>query len=522
MSLLLQALQKAAKNRESAGTPVDEPAHAAPQAAPVSSDPPAIEPGLMPPSAILPASFAIEEEQRPRPKENELSLAEDDLFEPEESVPEEALPGERFEPFGAAPAASPADAAAVLRANEAAEASWLDSLRERPVWALGFAAIIFLVGYAGYVYLQIFHPGLLRGEFMRQPIAAKSPPPSTMRPLPPAPAQPSAAAQPAAPSKSGTTAQTVPSVATPSNATTGAVGTAGGSAQPPTPPKVEAVKPAPAVASTGTQTGGTKQATPKSLPAPIVTAKASSLPSAAVSGDAEPAPRAERPLPTERRRSMKRSTEGSVSISALEHEISSSPAEPRAATVAPLIKDAYQALQDGRLDQAENLYRNALQGDGQNVDALLGLAGIAAQRGQSQQAIGFYERALEVEPRNASAQAGLIALIGQADPQASETRLKQLIAREPSAFLHYSLGNLYAGQNQWPAAQQSYYQAFQMQPDNPDYAYNLAVGLEHLSQPKIALSYYRKAIDLSFRKGRATFDQNRVIERIGQLSARYD
>jgi tetratricopeptide (TPR) repeat protein len=190
--------------------------------------------------------------------------------------------------------------------------------------------------------------------------------------------------------------------------------------------------------------------------------------------------------------------------------------------VAPTVKEAYQALQDGRLEHAETLYRRTLQSDAQNVDALLGLAALSVQRGQAQQAIGFYERALEAEPRNSVAQAGLIALLGQADPQMSETRLKQLIAREPSAFLLFSLGNLYAGQNQWPAAQQAYFQAYQMQTDNPDYAYNLAVGLEHLNQPKLALTYYRKAIELSFQKGRANFDQKSVIERIGQLSARYD
>ena len=71
-------------------------------------------------------------------------------------------------------------------------------------------------------------------------------------------------------------------------------------------------------------------------------------------------------------------------------------------------------------------------------------------------------------------------------------------------------------------AQSAYFQAYQMQPDNPDYAYNLAIGLEHLSQPKLALTYYRKALELSFQKGPANFDQNRVIERIGQLSARVD
>lgn len=223
-----------------------------------------------------------------------------------------------------------------------------------------------------------------------------------------------------------------------------------------------------------------------------------------------------------KRRVRKEPTEPVMSTPALENEISSKPVEAGTAVVAPLVKDAYHAMQEGQLDRAETLYRNALQNDAQNVDALLGLAAIAAQRAQVQQSIGFYERALEIEPRNATAQAGLIALMGQADPQMSESRLKQLIAREPSAFLYYSLGNLHAIQNQWPAAQQAYYQAFQMQQDNPDYAYNLAVGLEHLNQPKLALTYYRKAIELSFAKGRANFDQNRVIERIGQLSARHD
>ena len=129
----------------------------------------------------------------------------------------------------------------------------------------------------------------------------------------------------------------------------------------------------------------------------------------------------------------------------------------------------------------------------------------------------------ELEPRNAVAQAGLIAIIGQADPQMSETRLKQLIAREPSAFLYFSLGNLYARQDAvGQPHRQAYFQAYQLQPDNPDYAYNLAIGLEHLDQPKLALTYYRKALDLSFQKGHANFDQNRVIERIGQLAARVD
>jgi tetratricopeptide (TPR) repeat protein len=129
---------------------------------------------------------------------------------------------------------------------------------------------------------------------------------------------------------------------------------------------------------------------------------------------------------------------------------------------------------------------------------------------------------LELEPRNSYAQAGLIAMVGSADPAASESRLRQLIARDPSGFLYFTLGNLYADQGLWPAAQQAYFQAFQSQPENPDYAFNLAVGLEHIGQTKPALDYYRKALDLSFRKGRANFDQSLVIQRVGQLSTRVE
>jgi Flp pilus assembly protein TadD len=193
--------------------------------------------------------------------------------------------------------------------------------------------------------------------------------------------------------------------------------------------------------------------------------------------------------------------------------------EAPAATATTLLQ-AWEALQRGQFAQAQTLYEKAEQAEPQNVDALLGLAALAAQRGNTELAARQYSRVLELEPRNPTAQAGLISLLGQADPQMSESRLKQLIARDPSPNLYFALGNLYARTMQWAPAQQAYFQAYQLQPDNPDYAYNLAVGLEHLSQPKLALTYYRQALELGNLKGHAGFDGARVQERIGQLTAR--
>ncbi len=150
---------------------------------------------------------------------------------------------------------------------------------------------------------------------------------------------------------------------------------------------------------------------------------------------------------------------------------------------------------------------------------MLGLASALSQQGQGAAASQLYLRALEQDPQNTYAQAGLLNVAGQADPAAAEARLKQLISRNPSAFLYFSLGNLYAGQGEWAAAQNAYFQAHKLAPDNPDYAFNLAVGLEHVSQPRIALDYYRRAVSLAQARGHAQFELARVENRIRSLEA---
>ncbi len=186
-------------------------------------------------------------------------------------------------------------------------------------------------------------------------------------------------------------------------------------------------------------------------------------------------------------------------------------------TINPLLSDAYAALNAGKLDSSQQLYRQLLRSEPGNLDALLGLAAIATQQGDSAQASTHYLKVLELDPRNALAQAGLIGMLGQADPLAAETRLKQLIARDPSAYLYFALGNVYADQNRWPDAQQTYFQAHHLQPDNPDYAYNLAVGLEHIGQPGPALNFYRRALQLAAAKGRSNFSAAAAQERVSKL-----
>lgn len=184
--------------------------------------------------------------------------------------------------------------------------------------------------------------------------------------------------------------------------------------------------------------------------------------------------------------------------------------------IIPELAQAWQALQDGQLETARMLYQRLLRQEPRNVDLLLGMATVMARTNATSEAGRLYLRALDIEPKNIYAQAGLMNVLGGADPAGSEARLKQLLAEQPAAFLHFALGNLYSGRGRWNEAQQAYFEAHRMESDNPDYAFNLAVSLEQINQPKPALNYYQRALALQQRRS-AGFDRAAVEARIVQL-----
>jgi len=365
-----------------------------------------------------------------------------------------------------------AQAATVMQAGKRSPASGaLSFLVNRPVYAIGGLAALFLAGFGVYVYLQIAHPAMLRNLLAGAPPAQPAPvapPPAATQPPPGAVAQGqvtgSAATGPAA---APGAAPLAPPVLTTAN-------------NPPPAAEPAGAKPAAsAAAAAAVAAGGAAAAAPRPARA------------------AEPPPE---PAPAQADRGGIRVQRGG-----------SGP------TLNPALVEAYQALEAGRLDAAQRGYQQLLRAEPRNVDALLGLAAIAAQQGDNENATKHYARILEIEPRNSYAQAGLLSVTGAADPLAAESRLKQLIAREPSAYLYFTLGNLYADQKQWAAAQSAYFQAHTLEPANPDYAYNLAVGLEHLNQPRPALGFYRQAVKLAQARGSANFSVPGAQSRIGAL-----
>lgn len=186
--------------------------------------------------------------------------------------------------------------------------------------------------------------------------------------------------------------------------------------------------------------------------------------------------------------------------------------------VSPELTSAYQAFNNGDLTAAQQQYDTALRQDANNRDALLGLAALSARQNQTDKAAAYYQRLLELDPADSTATAGLIGL-RQGDAGQSESRLKAALAANPEAApVQFALGNLYSQQGRWSEAQQAYFRAFSAAPDNADYAYNLAIGLDRLNQGKLALTYYQRALALAQDKT-VGFDRNTLRQRMHELGA---
>jgi tetratricopeptide (TPR) repeat protein len=185
----------------------------------------------------------------------------------------------------------------------------------------------------------------------------------------------------------------------------------------------------------------------------------------------------------------------------------------------PQVSSGYAAYQAGDIAKARSEYQQVLREEPANRDALLGLAAVEMRAQRYDLSYGYYQRILQADPRDAYAQAGLLALRGeQLDPVLVESRVKSLLAADREAtVLYFTLGNQYALQGRWAEAQQAYFKAYAAEPDNADYAFNVAVSLDQLRQPKLALEYYRRALALAEKRS-ASFAQDMARTRVQQLS----
>ena len=141
------------------------------------------------------------------------------------------------------------------------------------------------------------------------------------------------------------------------------------------------------------------------------------------------------------------------------------PASGRAEDLVNTLRRAVRHLQAGRLDQAEDLYRQVLEKKPNQPLALHSLGLIAYQRGHYEDAAEFVSQAI------------------CADPQ--------------SALLYNTMGVISDALNKSDQAIRAYCKAIKLKPDYAEAHKNLALAYQHLKHYKEAISSFQQAIALA-------------------------
>ena len=155
------------------------------------------------------------------------------------------------------------------------------------------------------------------------------------------------------------------------------------------------------------------------------------------------------------------------------------------ATVQTLLRDALGLQQMGRLGEAETLYREALDKDPKNFDALHLLGRIKVQQGRQQEAVWLLSAAVKRNPRSA----GALMLLGST---------------------HIALGRL-------DEALSCFDQAAAAEPNNNQVLFNRAVALELAGRPSQALPIYDRLVRENPGDAQAWLNRGTVLGRVGKF-----
>jgi len=191
----------------------------------------------------------------------------------------------------------------------------------------------------------------------------------------------------------------------------------------------------------------------------------------------------------------------------------------KADPVAEKLEEAWAAYEAAQYDRAKTLYKDVLIIEENNRDALLGLGAIAVVEKDNVAARNTYILLLQQDPRDPIAIAAIASLRNsEVSTEADEKYLLNMLQRNPDdAHLNFALGNIYAQQNKWKPAQQSYFNAWQRDNENADYIFNLAVSMDQLGKRKQAADLYRDCLSKS-GDGQVVFSREAVQKRITELS----
>ncbi|MGO8753933.1 MAG: tetratricopeptide repeat protein [Gallionellaceae bacterium] len=185
-----------------------------------------------------------------------------------------------------------------------------------------------------------------------------------------------------------------------------------------------------------------------------------------------------------------------------------------AASTFTLIQAALGHHRAGRLAQAEALYRQVLQSEPDNPDALHLLGALARQAGKYAVAADFIGRAIHAKPAEPVFHNSLGLVLkdsGKLDEAVASYR-RAASVKPDYAEAHYNLGNVLQLQGRLDEAVASYRKALTLKPDHAEAHCNLGSALQAQVKLNEAEASYRRAISLKPNHAEAHYNLGNVLQ----------
>ena len=185
------------------------------------------------------------------------------------------------------------------------------------------------------------------------------------------------------------------------------------------------------------------------------------------------------------------------------------------------MQQALVFINQGRLQEAEAVYKRLIQQGAGNHLVFGNLGAICNMQGKHQEAVTFLKQALAINPRDPEVLFNLgVSLLDQGERQAAIDSYQKAIALNPnSPKALFNLGNALKEQGHLEAAIDAYQKAIAIQPAYTKALFNLANTLKEQGNLDAAIVSYRKILDLKPNSPEALNSLGLALWQQGNLDA---
>jgi len=171
---------------------------------------------------------------------------------------------------------------------------------------------------------------------------------------------------------------------------------------------------------------------------------------------------------------------------------------PKIHSTAEKLKLAIDAHRQGRLDEAEKIYRAVLKAQPSNPDALHFFGVLLHQRGRSSEAIARIERALRMNPQYLDARMNLGNIYKETGDMAKAAAIyRKVLALEPEhAGAYNNIGVVLRKTGDLEESVRMLQTALSLAPDNADFLHNLGNSYQDQNEIRKAAEVYLQSIAL--------------------------